>query len=211
MKLTKENIDQIDKTLYKKYGVLYIDIRTEILDHLASDLEQMKGNFENIFPDYLESKKDFIKKTNVELNRKTTQKGTKIFFSNIFSLKFLIGFGLMTTFIWFLDSMYSKEWVMNNFDTLPFVIPAPISIILLYIMFFSKQKRSSEMLSLLSITNLFFFGYVLWFIHIVRKIDNSLFWIPFFSFFMTLSIAYYFFYFDSIKKHNQKYKLLITQ
>lgn len=140
MKLTKENIDQIDKTLYKKYGVLYIDIRTEILDHLASDLEQMKGNFENIFPDYLESKKDFIKKTNVELNRKTTQKGTKIFFSNIFSLKFLIGFGLMTTFIWFLDSMYSKEWVMNNFDTLPFVIPAPISIILLYIMFFQNKN-----------------------------------------------------------------------
>lgn len=190
MKLTKENIDHIDKMLFKKFGIFYIDIRMEILDHLASELEQKEGVFDAVFPEFLESKKDFIKQTHIELNRKSSQKGMRKLFSNIFSLKFLTGYALMTVLVWYLSSITSKEWMLNNFDVLPGVIPAPISLVLLYIMFFSKRYRSSEMLSLISINNILFFGYLLWFIHVVRKMNND-FWIPLFSFFMTLAIAYY--------------------
>ena len=75
MKLTKENIALIDKMLIKKNGVIYIDIRLELLDHLATELEQMDGKFEEMFSDFFESKKDFINKMNIQLNKQSSKKG----------------------------------------------------------------------------------------------------------------------------------------
>jgi hypothetical protein len=54
MKLSKENISQIDKALFKKFGVIYYDVRLEIVDHLASEIEQMEGDFEEILPVFFE-------------------------------------------------------------------------------------------------------------------------------------------------------------
>lgn len=210
MKLTQDNIQQIDSVLYQKYGVLYYDVRLEILDHLASELEQEKGDFEMIFPTFIANKKDFIQQTNINLNRSNSVRKTKALFSSIFSLNFLIGYLLVTVVVGSLTSIYSKEWVLNNFDGLPMIIPAPISVVLLYIMFFSKRWKSSEMMSLMLINNMLLLGYLFWFIHIVRKIDNVV-WIPVFSFFITLSIAYYFFFSQLRSIHIQKYNTLIKR
>jgi hypothetical protein len=89
MKLTKDNISLLEKTLINKYGVIYLDIRIEIMDHLAIELEQLDGEFEEIFPNFIESKKQFINKTNISLNQQSTRTGFKLLQKNIFSIKFI--------------------------------------------------------------------------------------------------------------------------
>ena len=57
-KLTKENIQFIDKYLVKK-GVKYLDVRVELIDHLASEYEQESQL--SLIGDYLTTKHTFIK------------------------------------------------------------------------------------------------------------------------------------------------------
>ena len=58
MSLTEENIKQIDNYLIK-LKIKYVDVRLELIDHLASDFEA--SNKEEQLVDYLKSKIDFIK------------------------------------------------------------------------------------------------------------------------------------------------------
>ncbi|MGB2683468.1 MAG: hypothetical protein WBC43_00505 [Olleya sp.] len=58
MNLTEENIKQIDNYLIK-LKIKYVDVRLELIDHLASDFEA--SNKEEQLVDYLKSKIDFIK------------------------------------------------------------------------------------------------------------------------------------------------------
>jgi len=196
MKLTKDNISLLEKTLIKKHGVIYLDLRLEIMDHLATELEQLEGDFEEIFPNFIESKKEFIKKTYISLNRQSSRTGAKLLLKNIFSIKFILCFIVMTLCISKLVDINGKVWFLENFDFLPIIIPAPISLIMLYKMF--SYKRKSFAISLLGITNSVFMFYLFLFIHLVRKADNF-YWIPIFSFFISLSIIYYYMYFVYIK------------
>jgi hypothetical protein len=198
MKLTNENISLLEKTLINKYGVIYLDIRIEIMDHLAIELEQLDGEFEEIFPNFIESKKQFINKTNISLNQQSTRTGFKLSQKNIFSIKFISFFMVMMICISYLVNIKGKVWFLENFDALPIIIPAPISLIMLYKMF--CYKRKSFEISLFGITNFVLMSYVFLFIYLVRKADNF-YWIPVFSFFITLSILYYYLYFI---KYNQK-------
>ncbi|PKG52071.1 hypothetical protein [Olleya sp. 1-3] len=58
MNLTEENIKQIDNYLIK-LKVKFVDVRLELIDHLASGFEA--SNKEEQLVDYLKSKIDFIK------------------------------------------------------------------------------------------------------------------------------------------------------
>jgi hypothetical protein len=200
MKLTKDNISLLEKTLINKYGVIYLDIRIEIIDHLANELEQLEGDFEEIFLNFIESKKEFIKKTNISLNRQSSRTGSKLLLKNIFSIKFILCFIVMTFCISYLVNIKGKVWFLENFYVLPLILPAPISLVILYKMFSSKSK--SFTISFFGITNYVFMSYILLFIHLVRKADNF-YWIPIFSFFITLSILYYYMYFIYIKQHQK--------
>lgn len=57
MKLTKNQIQYIDNYLIK-LKIKYVDVRLELIDHLASDFEA--SNKEEQLEDYLKSKIDFI-------------------------------------------------------------------------------------------------------------------------------------------------------
>ena len=200
MKLTKDNISLLEKTLINKYGVVYLDLRLEIMDHLANEMEQLEGDFEEIFPNFIESKKEFIKKTYISLNRQSSRTGAKLLLKNIFSIKFILCFIVMMLCISYLVHIKGRVWFLENFDVLPIILPAPISLVILYKMF--SIKRKSFTISFFGITNSFFMSYIFLFIHLVRKADNF-YWIPIFSFFISLSIIYYYMYFIYIK-HNQK-------
>jgi hypothetical protein len=200
MKLTKDNISLLEKTLINKYALVYLDIRLEIMDHLANELEQLDGEFEEIFPNFIESKKEFINKTYISLNRQSSRTAAKLLLKNIFSIKFILCFILMMLCISYLVNLNGKVWFLENFDTLPIIITAPISLLVLFKMF--SFKRKSFTISYFGITNSVFLTYLFLIIHLVRKADN-LYWIPIFSFFITLSILYYYMYFVYIK-YNQK-------
>lgn len=58
MKLNKEDIKFIDNFLEKK-GIKYLDIRSELLDHLATEFEEKSSDV--LLDDYLLSKIKFIK------------------------------------------------------------------------------------------------------------------------------------------------------
>jgi hypothetical protein len=202
MKLTKDNISLLEKTLINKYALVYLDIRLEIMDHLANELEQLDGEFEEIFPNFIESKKEFINKTYISLNRQSSRTAAKLLLKNIFSIKFILCFILMTLCISYLVNRNGKVWFLENFDTLPIIITAPISLLVLFKMF--SFKRKSFTISYFGITNSVFLTYLFLIIHLVRKADNF-YWIPIFSFFITLSILYYYMYFVYIRQRRKSF------
>lgn len=205
MKLTKENIEVINATLIKK-GVHYIDIRIEIIDHFASELEKMDGDFETNFLILFDNKKDFVKQMLLSYQRVEMSNGFQNLFRNIVSKRFLISCFLTVLLIAFLIKNSGSDWVLSKFEYIPMILPGPITLILLYNTFFSKSK-SRDLIGLLSATNLILFSYIFVFLPIIRT-TNLWIWIPIFSFFIVLSFFYYIFYFESKKEHKSKYESL---
>lgn len=205
MKLTQQNIATINQSLLKS-GMSYLDIRIELIDHMASELEQMEGDFQDVFPDYFARKKEFIKSSNLSIAKEAIRKGYMHLFKKLISFTFVLGWIAITILIGYISGAGGKEWFLQNFDILPYAIPMPISFILIYKLLFSKNI-STDMVGVLFGANFIFMFYMMTFTNMIRKMDNNL-WILLFSFFMTLSIAYYFFYFESRTIHNRKYQSL---
>lgn len=205
MKLTKENIERINTALIKK-GVHYIDIRIEIIDHFASELERIEGDFEINFSILLQRKKEFMKQMLLNFQRVEMKNGFQNLIRNILSKRFLIVYFLTTLLIVLVFKNLGSDWILNKFELVPIIIPGPITLILLYKTFFSKSK-SRDMIGLLSATNLILFSYIFAFLPIIRT-SGSWTWILVFSFFIVLSFFYYIFYFEARKELFLKYKSL---
>lgn len=205
MKLTRENIDQINDVLIKDI-IHYIDLRIEIIDHLSSELEEIEGDFDTVFPEFYMEKKAFVKEMFISHMKADYKKGYKRLLKKIFSWQFLLLFLAVNFFIFVVFQYNDKVWLLDNFDIMPIVLPLPITAIMLYNFLFSKNK-STDLTSLLGVTNLLIMTYVFGGIYIVRK-SEILVWLPMFSFYISINIAYYFFYFSSKKKHKQKYNSL---
>ena len=206
MKLTKENINQINEVLIKE-KVHYIDLRIEIIDHLSSELEQMEGEFDAIFPNYYALKRDFVKQMFISHLKSDTVKGYKLLLTKIVSWQFLGLFLCVLSIVYFAFTLLGKASLLNFFDIVPILLPTPITAIMLYTFLFSKNK-STDLTSLLGMTNLVIVTYIFGGIYLIRSTTEVI-WLPLFSFYLTINIAYYFFYFSSKKKHKQKYETLI--
>ena len=205
MKLTKENIEVINATLIKK-GVHYIDIRIEIIDHFASELEKMDGDFETNFPLLLDNSKDFVKQMQLSFQKLELSNGFRNLFRSIFSKRFLIAYFFFVLIIFLVVKNVGSDRFLYDLELIPILLPGPITLILLYTTFASKSK-SRDLIGLLSATNLILFSYIFIFLPIIRS--GSLWtWIPVFSFFMVLSFFYYIFYFESKKEYKSKYESL---
>ena len=204
MKLTKENISLLDLMLVKRYGVIFRDIRLELLDHLATELEQMEGNFDEVFPDFIKCKKNFIGKMNLQLNRQSSKNGVRQLVNSIFSLKFMFAYTIITIVTSYLVFQNGKEWFLEYFEFIPIIISAPISLVEFYTLI--SSKRNSYTISFVGITNFILLIY-LFFIPFIRKADDF-YLTAIFSFFMTLSVTYYYFYFVSVKQLMTKIKSL---
>lgn len=208
MKLTTENIKQIDNTLIKD-RINYIDLRIEMIDHISSELEMLEGDFNVIFPKFYDEKKSFIRQMFVSHMKSHYKKGYKQLGKKLFSLSFLFLFLITNAFIAFLDHIKDKEFVLDYLDIIPIILPAPITMILLYNLLFSKNN-STDLTSLNGFTNLVIVSYILGGVYIIRGINTFL-WIPVFSFYFAINIAYYFFYFSSKKKHERKYNIIYNR
>ncbi len=200
MKLTKENILFLDDILIKKHGVIFMDIRLEILDHLASQLEQIEGDFEEVFPNFIEKQKEFIYQTNLQLNKQLSKSSARLLFTTIFSFNFLQCYLILLFINFSLVSFKGKTWFLQYFETLPIIFTAPISLLVLFTLFSSKRRSYS--ISFVSITNSVLLTYIFLFFPLIRRSDN-LYSVVLFSFFLTLSIAYYYIYFFSAKLHSK--------
>lgn len=201
MTLSKENIAVIDEILLKKHGLIYRDIRFEILDHLASELEISEGVFEEKVSDFMESKKEFIQKTNKLLTQVYSKNGLQQVAKTVFSLKFILLYVMATLAFSYLVSVNGKDWFLTYFDILPILIPAPLSLIELYSLCTSNRRLYT--FSLAGSFNMIFMIYLFLFIHLVRKADD-IYAVAVFSFFMTLSLTYYYSYWVAVKQYTKK-------
>lgn len=205
MKLTEENIEEINTVLIENH-IHYIDLRIEIIDHLCSELEALEEPFETVFPGFFESKKEIVQSMRQSHLKTESRKGMKRLMRNLFSKRFLLLFCGINLLVFVGQHYFSKEWLLLNFDIIPIILPAPISAILLYNLLVSKNK-STDLISLIAITNLFLMSYIMGSIYLIRSLETWL-WMPILAFYISLAIAYYYFYFESRKLHQKRYKLL---
>lgn len=205
MKVTTENINTINQKL-KNFPVVYLDTRYELIDHFVEELEPLDGDFETEFEPYFESKKPMLNQMLILINKNNAAEGFRIFFKKLFSMPFLILYLVMITLLYQLTQNLGKPWLMENFDILPIILPAPISAILLY-QFLYKKQFVRRLVSVLFSINFIFMFYMMIGIQLVRKSD-SFFWLLLFSFFMSASI-YYWVVFFQLRKENQNYLKLI--
>jgi hypothetical protein len=201
MTLSKEKIALIDKILFKKHGLIYRDIRMEILDHLASELEISEDDFEDKITEFMESKKAFIRKTNQLLTQQYSKNGLQQVGKTIFSLQFILLYVMVTLVFYYWVTINGKDWFLTYFDILPIVIPAPLSLLELYSLCTSKRRLYT--FSLVGSFNMIFMIYLFLVIHLVRKADD-IYAVAVFSFFITLSLTYYHAYWIAVKQHTKK-------
>ena len=145
MKLSKVNIQFIDRYLLKS-DILFIDIRMELVDHIASDIEVKMQNeklsFYDAFKIYMvENKRDLVK--NYENQKKKNQlKGFGMVWKNFKKpwsvITFLIILVLLQNF---------NKWFGNDFPHIIFMWSLLIIIAIIYIIFSYpfKQNRFSNL------------------------------------------------------------------
>jgi len=118
MKLSKENIQFID-TYLKNSGVFYFDIRMEMLDHIATAVEDKMEtedlDFYDAFKGYMVVNKSEILKGNKEFSMFTKEAIIHFLKFSFHPIFMLLGFGMYFLF----DSIdfsksFSKSFTINN-------------------------------------------------------------------------------------------------
>lgn len=161
-KLTKENIQFIDAYL-KNSNVEYLDIRIEMTDHVASEIEakMVQGDvreFYEIFKSYmLEHKKGLLKNLK-KFKWQATKKAFKQIFINSYQPKTLFLTGLTVLLMFFVGKIFSKY--SDDFASL-FML-ASIMILITYVLK-GKIKFSvlHELISITCLLNYFIFCHLL--------------------------------------------------
>ena len=128
MNLNKENIQFIDNYLDNS-DITYKDIRMEILDHVASGIEDKiaegdKREFYYIFKDYMIENKARLLNDNKQFLKSADRKITKLLFKDLLSIPALIFFSIL--FFGFYIAF--KHYDYSFFKTILFTIPIITSI-----------------------------------------------------------------------------------
>lgn len=147
MKLSKEQIQFID-TYLKNNDVFYTDIRFEMIDHIASAVEEkmQKENidFYDAFKNYMVKNKTEILKQNKDVNSFSWVEIKKYLRFSI-NPKMLI-FGMLLLFVYKLvdiKSYFSKDFTFNNMLFI-IIILVSISQIAYYFLYLKKRFYSIE-------------------------------------------------------------------
>ncbi len=133
-KLTKEDIQFIDRYLSNS-GIHYEDVKIELIDHVASAIECRMNNgdertFYYVFKEYMIENKALLEKQGKPYQWKTLKSVLKMFISNLFSIKSLIGGLLLFIGLWFFNNfLYEKytftalsiSWTLFIISIIPFV------------------------------------------------------------------------------------------
>jgi hypothetical protein len=141
-KLTLENIAFIDNYL-KNSGVTYLDIRMEMTDHIASEIENRiekggKRGFYPIFKDYMLDHKTALLKNYNRFKIKVTKKMAIKVFHNLYHPKVLLFALLATAAVYLFPGFFADYWLSLH-------LVFAWGIILFYFLprfFFDKTKYS---------------------------------------------------------------------
>ena len=207
MRMTTEQIAAIDKALWD-IEIRFLDIRIEMIDHAATALEGMEGDFNDNLERYIANNKKELKKNYRQFRMNAWIKGIKLLFSNLFTVRFMLILAGVYTLL-YIDYLFEgKQGVAIKFLLLSAIGFPVLWIYYLYVGFAKQKKQYSTAERLLE-----FFGglmFTLCFI-IGGKVDRAeiedttklLYYAFIISFYVMMVITYRFL----IKFYNSRYQL----
>lgn len=187
-KLTNEQIEKIDVAL-AKIGIAYADIRIELTDHIASELENKDGDFDRNLKTYILDNRKAIRKLNFKFMAMASRKAYRVLAGHLFGWRSLV---LATTIIisgYFLDKIIEREYlsmilfygyaIASCANSFPQAIRA------------FKKKPSYSTASGFSIINLLSFYPAIFMMSWQREMENALPMIAFYAAIITITLAMY--------------------
>jgi hypothetical protein len=208
MKLTAENIQFIDNYL-KNSEVIYYDIRMEMLDHVATAVEQKMEaenlDFYDAFKSYmLVHKKEVLK--NIPNDFKILAIGLKNYFLYFFTFKSIAS--IIVVFLFFKGmELFFKPEAINYYRSIPVFIILLLAFLYYHFKLKSQENRFYSLETTTSITFIFYQStFILNNSNVFKQQENTLMLIIFIS----CLVVYYFFYKSELNKvkNSELYKLL---
>lgn len=187
-KLTNEQIQKIDVAL-AKIGIGYADIRIELTDHIASELENTHGDFEDKLQAYILDNRKAIRKLNFKFMAMASRKAYRVLGSHLFGWRSLVLAAAIITSSYFLDTVIERDnlsmilffgvSIVSGINGLPQAIAA------------FKKKPSYSTGSGFSIINLLSFYPAIFMMSWQRDMENALPMIVFYAAIITITVAMY--------------------
>src|SRR5690242_7107232 len=140
-KLTTEEIRFIDNYLYNS-GVVYIDIRYEMTDHVAAALEEMEGSFSENFRNYMAVHKAELLKNNSGFKTSAAKRAGQLLLGNFISPKFLGIVAIVFLAAFWCQSKIGYEEVKTEFIMLHVLISVGAFITTIFFWLVSEKKYS---------------------------------------------------------------------
>lgn len=112
-KLTKEKIECIDGLLFR-LGVKYMDIRYEMVDHIASELETKEGDFKNNLKEYFIMNSNELLKQNKRARRAATVRAIKLYFKTM-AIPFVLATAILLTVSVYFGSLFIENEDLHFF------------------------------------------------------------------------------------------------
>ncbi|MGG7034879.1 MAG: hypothetical protein ACI7YS_06745 [Flavobacterium sp.] len=204
MKLNKEQICFIDNYL-KNSGVKYVDVRFEMVDHVASALTEIEGDFYDNLKSYMLVNKKELLQSNLLFRKRATKSALMMLIKSMlkpFSIALVTGFFAFFYFIiHFVPSLevgtfyYVLESIMSGFFYWTFF----------YYFFSEKEKFSVTDKILVSFFVLNYF--ILPNYSTLKDIINPDFLIFYYSLLLSFSIIVCLSYRKTINNYKSRYKL----
>lgn len=139
LKLTPDQIVAIDKALWD-IEIRFLDIRIEMIDHAATALEGMAGDFNVNLERYIADNKRELRKNYRRFSRNASLNGVKQLLRNMFTVRF-IGILVAVYAILFADYKYEGYEEVSTKLLVPFVLAMPAFWVYIGYKNFTQQKK----------------------------------------------------------------------
>jgi hypothetical protein len=125
-KLTKDDIQFIDNYLNNS-EVVFTDIRLEMVDHVASEIESVMQNgdtrdFYYVFKDYMVKNKKKLLENNRQYYKNADKKILNVLVKNVFSINAVFIFVTLILSLHFLNKVLNQALFVHVLRGLPFVV-----------------------------------------------------------------------------------------
>lgn len=208
MKLTKEQIQQVDQKLID-FGFTFIDHRIEVLDHILCLIEEKENvSFSQVVDLVFEEQKDYLKTqkltqwTNVISQRVSLLKD--IFLNPVFIFLWILSY-----FIYDNLPYSNHNLLLEDLDVIPMAIPILSFVFLGLYTFVSKNKVAGTYGALFTISFILMF-YLYFGIHWVRKMEQFPSLLLLSGFTAVSLMLYYLIVYYKIK-NDRKFKMLLNK
>ena len=216
-KLNQEEIGFIN-TYLGNSNVIYLDIRMEMVDHIATAIEKQMNegdtrDFYDMFKDYMVEHKASLLKNNKKFLRSTDKRILKMMFKNLCSLQGVLCLILASAFFYLLFENVSYKTLKLCVYSIPLL--SFLVLALSYTVFLGLKKQrlnrfsGVERIGSVSVS----FSHAIYLLGIIRRVDTSdIKKLSFMMFFFITSIVLLFLIskttIQMINYHKQHYKLV---